>query len=147
MVHVFIAAEHIDALRAAITAARAKPITWDVLSKHIPKNQETATLMREDKHDPNWRPQSEVVEFEASPGHVMRINVSFEEQPAGLLAHFSMSLSDRIPNPIIVEALLSQCGYVLGDAARVWQEEFMVDRITTGNAINILFMAEARGLN
>lgn len=135
-----LSAEAATALAAAIERARAKPIPWEVMREHLPTKQRTGELRLEDRtDDKTWRPQAEIVELPID----FRFNVSFEEQPAGLLLHVSMSHRDRCPRADKVRAVLIAAG--LGDRpiARVWEEEFLVDGQPTGRAINILYMERA----
>lgn len=131
-------------IRAAFNKARANPIPWDVLRlTAVPRqNVETLTLDNRRPGMKNVRPQSEQVLIPFG----YRMAVSFEHQPAGLLAHFSFSVEGgkpgAMPNPISVEMMLDVLGFNLYKAHAHWTEEFLVDGKPGGLAINLLFMIE-----
>lgn len=125
-------------LKAAVERAREKPIPWAILSPTLPRNQDfQETLRLEDRVSDHRRPQSEWVEIPVG----YRVNVSCEEQPAGVFLHLSVSAKDNLPHPHAVKLILKAIGIEQGPD-RVWKEEFLADDGSRGLAINLLFMEQ-----
>ena len=137
-----IGAKEENEIRAAFDRARANPIPWDALQlTTVPKqNVSVITLDNRRPGMENVRPMSHQVLIP----YGYRMAVSFEYQPAGLLAHFSFSVEEKgkVPNPIAVEMMLDVLGYDLKQADARWVEEFLIDGKPGGIAINLLFMEE-----
>lgn len=53
-----------------------------------------------------------------------RCCISFEEQPAGLCRHLSVSVEEGLPNPIAFEELATLFGFSLTAPSRRWLEEY-----------------------
>ena len=75
------------ALKAAMARARTHPMPWEVVKREITDHQETDTEPVEDRPPAPERPPSEYVDLPF--GYVVAI--SFEEQPAGMCLHVSVS--------------------------------------------------------
>jgi hypothetical protein len=136
----------IEAVQAAYARARAHPIPWDVLQdKIVPQQGVDVITLANRRAGQDERPASEQVLI--PDGYRMAISV--EQQPAGLLAHFSFSVEGgkpgALPNPTAVEALLEIVGFYIKQAEKMWQEEFLVDGKPGGLAINLLFMIDEGG--
>ena len=136
-----IGTKEVAAIRATYEEARANPIPWEILQKNILPEQDVALVTLANRK-PGQRPMS----YQVSVPHGFRMAVSFEQQPAGLVAHFSFSVDDgppgSMPNPHAVAMLLDVVGYDLHDAAEQWTEEYLVNGVPGGLAINLVFMVE-----
>lgn len=138
----FIPAVKFDELKAAIAAARAQPISWEILRQRIPAhNEETDTLRIEDRPpDTPQRPASQTVVLPQG----WMVCISLEEQPAGLLLHLSISdPRDKAPGPNALAGIMMAAG-ITAQPVRVWIEEFLVDGGLGGTALNALFMDKER---
>lgn len=139
-----IGTKEVAEIRAAYARARAHPIPWNVLQHNIAPQQNVDVLtLANRKPGQVDRPMSEQVLIP----HGYRMAISFERQPAGLLAHFSFSTEGGkpgiLPNPVAVEMLLDVIGgFDLHKCDGQWQEEFLIDGKPGGLAINLLFMVE-----
>jgi hypothetical protein len=130
-------------IRAAFDRARAKPIPWEILQRNIAPRQ-GGDILTLDNRKPGQidRPASEQILIPVG----YRMAISFEYQPAGLLAHFSFSVEGgkpgAMPTPISVEMLLDVLGFNISSADAGWTEEFLVDGKPGGLALNLVFMVE-----
>lgn len=124
-------------IKAAVARARQRPIPWDVLRQSAVA-QPGDVLRLKDRGPEHMRPRSEEVLLPIG----YRFCVSFEQQPAGLLAHFSISVDKRnaLPNPEAVRAILSVAGYDFAKADRGWTEEFLIEGTPGGLAVNLVYM-------
>lgn len=110
----------------AVEAARKNPIPWSVL-KAIADGDETTTLLLGDR-----KVGVDEVRAKYKPQNVMlgtfRAAISFEEQPAGLLRHLSVSTrKGKIPHLEVMKMVLPAFGFSgipLTRPGRVWNEEF-----------------------
>lgn len=120
-------------IAVAVEKARASPVplAW-VMANAIPAGAGRVAL--EDRREGMSRPPAQAVDL---PGGY-RANVSFEEQPSGLVRHLSVSLDEgtRAPAPGDFEAIREAFGFVAGgtEPARVWIEEFEPGR----NAVHVI---------
>lgn len=109
----------------ALEQARANVIPWETMKTHVAGNQATATLNLEDRNPDakGERPPSYCVTFSGSG---VTACVSFEEQPAGILRHLSISTGrpERLVSPTIAEQICAEFGIVMLKAARIWVEEY-----------------------
>jgi hypothetical protein len=135
--------EQIRDINAAVERARKRPIPWRVLKAAMPGGQDTDVVTLADREPvEHIRPESECIELPAN----YRLCVSFEEQPAGLCMHVSVSINrlNRLPHPAAVAALLRLCVQSIGnpdiDSGRNWIEEFLVDGEPGGLAANAVFL-------
>lgn len=138
-----IGAKEVNEIRAAFEKARANPIPWNVLQLTTVPRQKVDTITLDNRRQgmENVRPISEQILIP----YGYRMAISFEHQPAGLLAHFSFSVDDNrrtLPNPIAVEMMLDVLGFDLYKADASWNEEFLIDDKPGGIALNLLFMVE-----
>jgi hypothetical protein len=133
-----------NAIRAAIVRARKKPIPWSVLREHLPDNQQTDTITLADRGKLPPR----------KPEHVLlplgyRLSVTFEEQPAGLCLHLSMSSPQpgKLPHPAAFAVVLNATGLNIKEApARVWIEDFLIGGKPGGKAFNAVLVVEPRAV-
>lgn len=126
------------AIHDAIERARAKPTPW-ALAKAIADGTPTPTMMLKDR-----KPGTISVRIEYPPQNVMlgtyRAAISFEEQPAGLIRHLSVSshAKGKVPGRQVMamvcaefgfskplcRALISSKDWPLVQTARAWVEEY-----------------------
>lgn len=138
-----IGAKEANEIRAAYAKARANPIPWERLQTQIVPQQSVDVLTLDNRKpgQENARPPSEQILIP----YGYRMAISFERQPAGLLAHFSFSVEapGKLPNPVAVEMMLDIIGgFDLRKCDRQWTEEFLLDGKPGGLAINLVFMVE-----
>lgn len=137
------------AIRAAMERARAKPITTEQVLKMAVSNQMATKVTLADRRPEHERPPSEHV---AIP-YGYHLAVSFEQQPAGLCLHLSMSVEtkDRLPNPAAIALMTDECLAVLGigsirevapKGGHTWIEEFAIDGKPGGLAFNVLYLVD-----
>lgn len=127
-------------IKAAVKRARKRPIPWDVLRQVAVVGAGGPLLRLEDRGPEHKRPRSEEVLLPI--GYCLC--VSYEQQPAGLLAHFSISVAKRnaLPNPEAVRAILAVAGFNGDKPDRGWVEEFLVDGEPGGVAVNLVYLVE-----
>jgi hypothetical protein len=146
-----IRAEEQAAIKAAIERARARPLrVADVVRLAVPDTDTVTLADRRPEHD---RPPSQHV---ALPGG-FHLAISFEEQPAGMCLHLSVSIErkNKAPNPYAVGMLVQECLLACGreppqdmlaaltpDQGRSWVEEFLVDGKPGGLAVNVLYVID-----
>jgi hypothetical protein len=111
-----------ERIAIAIGKARANVIPWEVLAPGIVGEDKPGIALKDRK--PGYeRPDSE---------HLLlgsyRVAISFEQQPAGLVRHLSVSVPTvgRVPNEAAMRLLCEEFGFagfppIFG---RVWLEEF-----------------------
>lgn len=136
-----IGAKEVNDIRAAFDRARANPIPWEVLQNRIVPQQNVEVLtLKNRRPGQDERPASEQVLIPMG----YRMAISFEQQPAGLLAHFSFSVEapGTLPNPIAVEMMLEVLGFDFHKCDSMWQEEFLIDGKPGGIAVNVVFLVE-----
>jgi hypothetical protein len=151
------------ALLEAVERARAKPLTLQQVmrgAKSVDQSTNVLTLA-ERKMMPEPRHAQHV---ELPYGY--RVAISFEEQPAGMCLHLSMSSSTpgKVPHPEAIAMVLAAIGvtrsatcrypdcdggYATGychadcrstTASRTWIEEFEIDGETGGLAVNVVML-------
>jgi hypothetical protein len=131
------------AIKAALARARKRPIPFDVRAvMTIDQTTDVVTLEERRKSGGDFvRPKSEQVMLPI--GH--RLAISYEEQPAGLCLHLSMSIDkpNRVPRPEALDMVMQACG-LDRQPDRTWVEEFTIDGEPGGIAINILFVVEPK---
>jgi hypothetical protein len=135
-----ISAKDILTIMDMIKRAHAKPIPWEALKQHMVPNQDSAVTTLADRAVVPARPPSESIELPLG----YRLNISCEEQPAGLCLHLSMSEYNALPHPRMVSSLLGLLGFpqAVIDTARVWIEEFLVDGEPGGQCVNVVLVIE-----
>jgi hypothetical protein len=105
----------------AIAEARKTPVPLDVVMALAMPDK--AKIMLADR-PPGWRPSSHHVEIPMG----YRAAISFEEQPAGLVRHLSISVDGKpgaCPNVLAVMALAAEFGLPGGlEDWKIWTEEF-----------------------
>jgi hypothetical protein len=122
-------AEICRAIDAAVDAARATPVSWETFKTMIGSiDQNTVSVALKDR-PPN---------FKRPPAHHVlipvgfRAAISFEDQPAGLVRHLSISVESNaagaIPNIPSILAVAKAFGFILPEGLesidRVWTEEY-----------------------
>lgn len=132
----------LEHIAAAVQRARARPIPWDVLKRAITTNQGPVMTLADREPVEHVRPPSEIVNIPVG----YRLNVSFEEQPAGMCMHVSISVNRRnkLPNPaavkMILEACLKSTPHEPDGASQQWIEEFLIDDKPGGLAVNVVYV-------
>lgn len=115
-------------INAAVEEAKANPIPWEVLREHIVDDRDhpTSTLFLDDRRPTETeRPQS--IGVMIAMGY--RAAISFEQQPAGLIRHLSISVDGKpgaMPNPAAVEMIAKEFGFddFPPTHGRIWSEEW-----------------------
>lgn len=128
------------ALLEAVERARAKPLMIDLFMEGVGEiDQSTNVLtLAERKAAPPTRQALQQVELPVG----YRVAISFEQQPAGLCLHLSMSSSalGKVPHPEAVAMVLDAIGIKRGSVARTWIEEFEIDGNPGGLAANVVVL-------
>jgi hypothetical protein len=122
-------------LKAAMARARAHPVPWEELKRRTTAQDETNTGHIEDIHD------TASAEFVNLPfGYV--IAITFEEQPAGMCLHISVSGPwPRVSPNMVVCALVFSALDLPAEADDVWTEELLIDNLGR-RAFNALWLVE-----
>lgn len=132
-----------ESLHAAHARARASPIPWSVLKRYAnPTLKGKREIKLADRGPDFSRPQSEMVEIPMG----YRLNISYEEQPPGLLLHLSISspTADRtVPRPETLLMVLEELNISKDLPTHYWLEEF-VDGGTIGRAFNLVVLVEPK---
>lgn len=129
-------------IAAAVTRARARPIPWEKLKPAAPKDQHSHVITLADRAPDHVRPKSEIVNIPDG----FRLNVSFEQQPAGICLHLSISVNarNRGPHPAAIEMIVQEClaatPHVPDPSSRAWVEEFLINDKPGGLAYNVIFL-------
>jgi hypothetical protein len=134
------------ALLEAVERARAKPVMIDqVMAGAQYTNQSTNTIMLAERDGkPPFRIAVQQVELPVG----YRVAISFEQQPAGLCLHLSMSssASGKVPHPEAIAMVLDAIGITRSSVVRSWIEEFEIDGNSGGLAANVVvLMVPAQG--
>lgn len=111
------------AIKAAIERARSKPILWDQM-KHAAIRGDTKPILElADRMEGFSRPESEHVTL-----GLYRAAISFEQQPAGLVRHLSVSSrkAGRVPGLEVMKMVAAEFGFTKfpPSQGQVWLEEF-----------------------
>lgn len=130
-----------QALVAAVERARKHPRSINEVmhtAGQIDQTTDVVTLADRKAALPKRAP--EVVALPV--GYVAAI--SFEEQPAGMCMHVSMSTmkAGMIPRPEAMAMVLETIGVRADVPRRVWIEEFEIDGKSGGYAINVVAVME-----
>lgn len=132
-------------IQTAVARARAKPISRETFMRASQGVDQNTTSMPLKDRPPNFkRPRNS---WGVSIPDGFRAVISFEEQPAGLVRHLSISVESKtgaMPNPQHVLAIATAFGFLtsdgLEDFARVWTEEYEPGRW----AVNVLQLDQER---
>lgn len=133
-----------DQIQRAIEQARARPLPWQQMKEHVvdDRAKPTNTLLLSERK-PGFRRPIEPVNVLIPNGY--RCAISFEQQPAGLCRHLSISVDapGQMPNVPAVEMIAKAFGFTLAEGLKVpvgraWVEEFEPGQY----AINIVQVAE-----
>jgi hypothetical protein len=116
-----------------ISKARDNPVRWSDIAPYA-VNDDKPTLSLNERQSGFTRPPSQFIKL-----GTYLVAFSFEEQPAGVLRHLSVSCerAGKVPMPIVVECIAKEFGF-RGDIARAWLEEFEPGR----HAVNIVELVE-----
>jgi hypothetical protein len=136
----------LEIIARAVAKARKRPIPFDVVKAGvIDRASDVVTL--EDRRKTGgdfFRPVSEQVLLPVG----YRLAISYENQPAGLCLHLSLSIDkpNRLPNPHALEMISVACGIDVAKPppSRTWVEEFTIDGQPGGVAWNLLYVIEPR---
>jgi hypothetical protein len=128
----------IERILDTVDRARANPLSQEELARAAFPKQDRLYISLEDRSPEHERPQSATLDIPMG----YRLAVSFEEQPAGLVAHFSISVDapNSLPHQTAVRALLDIAGYDMDFVIKQWIEEFLLDGQPGGLAINLCFL-------
>jgi hypothetical protein len=119
-------------LNAAVARARAHPVPWEVLRRVSEQDVEDQPLADEP-------PPPEFVDLPF--GYVVAI--SFEEQPAGMCLHVSVSGPwPRVAPNMVVCAMIFNALNVPDEAEDVWTEELLIDGKPGGRVFNATWLVE-----
>jgi hypothetical protein len=111
-------------LKTTMARARAHPVPWKVLKRRITEQDGPHTRHVEDQPFAPERPPAEFVDLPF--GYVVAI--SFEEQPAGMCLHVSVSGPwPRVAPNMVVCAMIFNALDVPDEAEDVWTEELLID--------------------
>jgi hypothetical protein len=123
-------------LRAAMARARGHPVPWEELKHGTAAREATITEHMGDFHD---EPSAEFVNLPF--GYVVAI--TFEEQPAGMCLHVSVSGPwPRVPPNMMVCAMVFSALDLAPEADDVWTEELTIDDGLGGRAFNAVWVVE-----
>ncbi len=126
-------------LKAAMTRARAHPVPWEVLKRRITKQEGTNTGHVEDQPLAHEGPPAEFVDLPF--GYVVAI--SFEEQPAGVCLHLSVSGPwPKVAPNMVVCAMIFHALDLPEEAEDVWTEELFIDGKQGGRVLNATWLVE-----
>ena len=127
------------AIQAAVKRARRRPTPLDVVVKG---DSGPLPYLRIADRKPVSRP-TPPERIDLPFGYC--IAISFEQQPAGLCLHISISAPDtsRLPPDIVIEVLAQACGmsWPPGDNHHGWIEDFY-DGPMIGKAVNLVEIVE-----
>lgn len=139
--------EEKTAIKSAIDRARSHPLSIDdVVRLKVPDKDHVTLADRRPEHD---RVQSEHVALPFG----YHVAISFEQQPAGMCLHLSISVERRhkLPHPAAMAMIFNEClsvvvgaGHdlttVLPTDGQTWVEEFLIDGQPGGLAINAVYL-------
>ena len=115
--------------------ARTHPVFWEVLQRGIVDRSYAVRI--EDLPATHKRPPSEFVDLPF--GYVVAI--SFEEHPAGMCLHVSVSGPwPKVAPNMVVCAMIFNAIDVPAEADHVWTEEFLIDGKPGGRAFNVVWL-------
>jgi hypothetical protein len=123
-------------LQAAMLRARAHPVPWEELKNRTAAREGTKTQHIGDLHE---RSSAEFVNLPF--GYVVAI--TFEEQPAGMCLHISVSGPwPRVPPNTMVCAMVFSALDLAPEADDVWTEELPIEDSQGGRAFNAVWVVE-----
>lgn len=114
MTALLITPEKIAEINAAVAKARANVIPWKLMRDFAIYDSEKPTdtlMLSERKPGSVRRPASISVHFDGG----VRAAISFEEQPAGITRHFSVSTgkpgNNHLPHPVLIAEFVKLFGF------------------------------------
>jgi hypothetical protein len=139
--------EEVRALHDAMARARARPVTIEKVMQvagAVDQSADTVTLADREKI-PSLARFSQHVDLPVG----YRVSISFEEQPAGMCLHLSMSSGTpgKVPGPDAVTMVLTAIGIPrekinLYNSGRVWIEDFLINGKPGGKAVNVVVLMD-----
>ena len=128
------------AIAAMVERASKKPVPWEQMKRFVNfEDNKNFELPLKDRPPDFTRPESEHLRIGK-----YRIAFSFEQQPAGLLRHLSVSVPrvGRTPHPAAVEMIAREFGFTEfpPTAGRIWLEEFDPGH----HAVNVVELVTAK---
>jgi hypothetical protein len=133
-------------IKEALESARAKPMPWELMKDIVTDDREkpTMTLSLEERRNVELlaKAKKEYPSYPVIMGQYMAA-ISFEEQPAGLMKHLSVSSKNKgmMPNEYVVQMICEEFGFSGWPPTkphRLWIEEFDPGH----HAINIIELEE-----
>ncbi len=126
-------------LKAAMARARAHPVPWEVLKRWISEQDGTNNGHVGDEPLALDPPPAELVDLPF--GYVVAI--SFEEQPAGICLHISVSGPwPRVAPNMAVCAMIFNALDLPDEAEDVWIEELLIEGKPDGRVFNATWLVE-----
>lgn len=116
----------IDEINRAVEDARKNVIPWEKLRKGAVDDPTPVLTLDQRKPDAPIRPPSTHIRFEGG----VEAAISFEEQPAGIFRHMSVSVAakGKLPNMPVVQLLAQLFGFEKfppdPGVGRLWVEEY-----------------------
>jgi hypothetical protein len=131
----------------AVARARSRPIPWATLKAAATPRQNLPVVTLADRAPvEHLRPRSEMVDIPNG----FCLAVSFEEQPAGMCMHMSISVDrpNAGPHPAAVEAIVEEClratPHDPAGEMHHWLEEFLIGDKPGGLAVNVVVVVSPR---
>jgi hypothetical protein len=144
-----IGAQEVKALKNAMERARARPVTIEQIMLVVGAIDQSATevTLADREGIPSFERYAQRVDLPVG----YRVSISFEEQPAGMCLHLSMSSGapGKPPGHDVVARVLTVLG-MDGDlqeilnqhGGRVWLEDFWIDGKPGGRALNVVVVMD-----
>lgn len=125
-----------EEIQAAVLRARARTIPWEQLKPYTIVGDKDKVVLG-DRPKGFERIESERVLIPNG----FRAAISFEEQPAGICRHLSVSVENptRMPSTDAVRMVAAEFGFKL-ESGKVWTEEFAPGHY----AVNVIEIAERK---
>jgi hypothetical protein len=123
-------------LKAAMARARAHPLPWEELKRRTTARDATKTGHIEERGE---SPSAEFVSLPFGYG----VAITFEEQPAGMCLHISVSGPwPKVPPNMAVCAMVFSALDLAAEANDAWTEELLIDGNRGSRAFNALWVVE-----
>ena len=128
-------------LKAAMARARAHPVPWEVLKRRITEQDGTNMGHVEGQPLAHERPAAEFVDLPF--GYVVAI--SFEEQPAGICLHVSVSGPwPKVAPNMMICAMIFNALDLPDEAEDVWTEELLIEGKPDGRVLSTWLVEPAQ---
>lgn len=98
-------------IAAALTAARAKPVPWQAMMDSVDPSGNPATLLKDRK--PGVTEVRRTYRSQRVQLGTYDTAISFEEQPAGIIKHLSVSSlhAGKVPGPYVMQMVCEAFGF------------------------------------